>query len=424
MNAECLGLVCRDCGKGLPESEGALTCPDCGAPLRVTFSEASLREALGGALPAPNGASFLRQWRAVLPIGDESLIDRVSLGEAETPLLPSHRYGPRRGVPRLYFKMEQGPTLSLKDRGTALCVLKALESGRRTVCLSSSGNNAASVSAYASRAGLEAVVFVQKHVSPAKIFKSLIYGGRVVRVDGDMAAASRLCSEMVTRRGWFQCGGPNPYRIAGKRTFAYGIVQQLGRAPDTVLIPCGGGAGLVAAYDGFRELVAAGIIERLPRLVGVQLAACDPTARAFREGRDTVTPVDKKPTLSDAIMNNNPYWGRYCLEAVRASGGTMISVSDADFLRTIRELGREEGLFTEPAGCVSVAALRHLVEMPGFEDPGLTVCNLTGHGLNVPHVAADENEIPGLVVPAVEAVEAFLRGAGACASATSTTSRR
>ncbi|WP_302983341.1 threonine synthase [Bilophila wadsworthia] len=409
MHTECLGLVCRECGKRIPEAECALSCPDCGAPMRVMFSEASLRQALSAELPAPEGRSFLRQWRSILPISDESLIDRVSLGEAETPLLPSHRYGEKLGIPDLYFKVEQGPTLSLKDRGTALCVLKALEFGCKTVCLSSSGNNAASVSAYGSRAGLNPVVFVQKHVSAAKIFKSLVYGGRVVRIDGDMAAASRICGEMVKRRKWFQCGGPNPYRIAAKRTFAYGIVQQLGRAPDTVLIPCGGGAGMVAAHDAFREMFAAGVIDRMPRLVGVQLQACDPTARAFHEGRDAVTPVDKKPSLSDAIMNNNPYWGRYCLQAVRETGGTMISVSDADFIRTIRELGREEGLFTEPAGSVSVAALRYLVKVPGFENPGLTVCNLTGHGLNVPQVATDESETPGVIPPTVEAVEAFLQ---------------
>ena len=300
MHTECLGLVCRECGKRIPEAECALSCPDCGAPMRVMFSEASLRQALSAGLPAPEGRSFLRQWRSILPISDASLIDRVSLGEAETPLLPSHRYGEKLGIPDLYFKVEQGPTLSLKDRGTALCVLKALEFGCKTVCLSSSGNNAASVSAYGSRAGLNPVVFVQKHVSAAKIFKSLVYGGRVVRIDGDMAAASRICGEMVKRRKWFQCGGPNPYRIAAKRTFAYGIVQQLGRAPDTVLIPCGGGAGMVAAHDAFREMFAAGIIDRMPRLVGVQLQACDPTARAFHEGRDAVTPVDKKPSLSDA----------------------------------------------------------------------------------------------------------------------------
>ena len=409
MYAECLGLVCRSCGKRVPEAECALSCPDCGAPMRVTFSEESLRRALRGGLPAPEGRSFLRQWRSVLPIADESLIDRVSLGETETPLLPSHRHGEKLGIPALYFKVEQGPTLSLKDRGTALCVLKALEFGCKTVCLSSSGNNAASVSAYGSRAGLNPVVFVQKQVSAAKIFKSLVYGGRVVRIDGDMAAASRICGEMVKRCNWFQCGGPNPYRIAAKRTFAYGIVQQLGRAPDTVLIPCGGGAGMVAAHDAFRELLAAGVIKRMPRLVGVQLQACDPTARAFHEGRDVVTPVDKKPSRSDAIMNNNPYWGRCCLQAVRETGGTMISVSDADFIRAIRELGREEGLFAEPAGAVSAAALRHLVKVPGFEDPGLTVCNITGHGLNDPQVATDDDETPGVIPPTVEAVEAFLR---------------
>lgn len=409
MHAECLGLVCRTCGKRVSEAECALSCPDCGAPMRVTFSEDSLRRVLSKGLPAPDGRSFLHQWRSILPIADESLIGRVSLGEAETPLLASHRHGKTLGIPSLYFKVEQGPTLSLKDRGTALCVLKALEFGRTTVCLASSGNNAASVSAYGSRAGLKPVVFVQKQVSASKIFKSLVYGGRVVRIDGDMAEASRICGEMVKRRNWFQCGGPNPYRIAAKRTFAYGLVQQLGRAPDTVLIPCGGGAGMVAAHDAFRELRAAGVIERMPRLVGVQLQACNPTARAFHEGRDVVTPVDKKPSLSDAIMNNNPYWGNACLQAVRETGGTMISVSDADFIRAIRELGREEGLFVEPAGAVSVAALRYLVRIPGFEEPGVTVCNLTGHGLNVPDVAADESETPDLTSPTVEAVEAFLQ---------------
>ena len=409
MNAECTGLVCRDCGTKIAESEFSLACPTCGAPMRVSFTADSIREALKDGMPSYNSQSYLYQWRAILPISDESLIDRVSLGETETPLLRSHRYGRKRGVAELYFKIEQGPTLSLKDRGTALCVLKAVENGSKTVCLSSSGNNAASISAYGSRAGLRPVVFVQKHVSAAKISKSLVYGGKVIRIDGDMAAASRLCWEMVKEKGWYQCGGPNPYRVAGKRTFAYGIVQQLGRVPDTVLIPCGGGAGMVAAFDGFSEMLEAGIIDRMPRLVGVQLAACNPTATAFHAGKDVVTPVEKKPSLSDAIMNNNPYWGKYCLQAVRATGGTMLSVTDEEFIRAIRELGREEGIFTEPAGAVSVAALDKLIKVPGFEQPGLTVCNLTGHGLNSPQVATSEDEYPQVVAPTLEAVETFLK---------------
>lgn len=107
-------------------------------------------------------------------------------------------------------------------------------------------------------------------------------------------------------------------------------------------------------------------------------------------------------------MNNNPYWGKYCLEAVRTTGGTMITVSDDDFIRAIRALGREEGIFTEPAGVVSVAALDKLTKMPGFEDPGVTVCNLTGHGLNSPQVATSDSEYPEAVEASFEAVEAYL----------------
>ena len=105
MHAECLGLVCRTCGKRVSEAECALSCPDCGAPMRVTFSEDSLRRVLSKGLPAPDGRSFLHQWRSILPIADESLIGRVSLGEAETPLLASHRHGKTLGIPSLYFKV-------------------------------------------------------------------------------------------------------------------------------------------------------------------------------------------------------------------------------------------------------------------------------------------------------------------------------
>ena len=169
-------------------------------------------------------------------------------------------------------------------------------------------------------------------------------------------------------------------------------------------------------------MLEAGLIDRMPRLVGVQLAACNPTATAFHAGKDVVTPVEKKPSLSDAIMNNNPYWGKYCLQAVRATGGTMLSVTDEEFIRAIRELGREEGIFTEPAGAVSAAALTRLLDAPGFEQPGLTVCNLTGHGLNAPQVATGDEEYPGLVEATSAAVDKYLQeqavsGAGRLRSA-------
>ena len=178
MNAECIGLVCRDCGTKIAESEFSLTCPSCGAPMRVEFAAGALRKALQDGMPPYDDRSYLYQWRSILPLSDESLIDRVSLGETETPLLRSHRYGRKRGISDLYFKLEQGPTLSLKDRGTALCVLKALEQGSETVCLSSSGNNAASISAYGSRAGLPRGIRPEARLRRQDFQKPCLWGQR------------------------------------------------------------------------------------------------------------------------------------------------------------------------------------------------------------------------------------------------------
>ncbi len=404
MKARCAGLKCRECGKLIAEEAYVQACPDCGAPMRVVFESDSLAEAMAG-IPVKGEESLLKKWEPILPINDPSLIDEVSLGEIETRLLPSKKLGPALGLKNLHFEIEQGPTLSLKDRGTALCALKALEFGFKTICVASSGNNAASVSAYGARSGLKPVVFVQKNVSPAKICKSVLYGGHVVRIDGDMATASHICNEMVDRHHWFQCGGPNPYRIVSKRTFAYGLVNQLGREPDVVLIPCGGGAGLVAAHDAFGEMLEAGVIKKLPRLVAVQLEACAPIAKALAQGAEDVAPVQKKPSLSDAIMNANPYWGRYCLRAIRETGGTAITVSDDDFINAIRQLGSREGIFVEPAGAATVAALEKLKNEPWFNADDMVVCNLTGHGLNMPSVAASDADIPGVTPASIEAVE-------------------
>ncbi len=383
-------LMCRDCGLVYSEEDFSLTCKKCNAPSRVVFDATYLKNALAAGFPQADETSFLQDWFDFLPIKNRKEIERVSLGEKEAIMLPSLRLGKNLGVDNLHLKLEMGPTLSLKDRGTALSVLKALEFGCKSVCLASSGNNAASLAAYGARANLSTVIFVQKDVSPAKIAKSRVYGAKVIMVDGDMAAASKLCSQMVADHGWFQCGGPNPYRIAAKRLVAYGIVRKLGKAPDTILLPCGGGAGIIAAYDGFQELYEAGIIDKMPRIVLVQLEACNPIAVAFANNEETVTPITKKKSISDAIMNNNPYWGKYCLQAVRNTGGTVISVSDAEFLDGIRNLAKQEGLFVEPAGAVTVAALPKLQQVPGFEDLGLTVCTLTGHGLNFPHSVSDD----------------------------------
>ena len=165
MHTECLGLVCRECGKRIPEAECALSCPDCGAPMRVMFSEASLRQALSAGLPAPEGRSFLRQWRSILPISDESLIDRVSLGEAETPLLPSHRYGEKTWYSGSLF--QSGTGADPVPEGPRHGLVRAQSTGIRLqdrVPVLVRQQRGPAYPPTVSRAGLNPVVFVQKHV--------------------------------------------------------------------------------------------------------------------------------------------------------------------------------------------------------------------------------------------------------------------
>jgi len=407
------GLVCRSCQRHWSEQEFQLACPTCRQPLEVAYDLEALKRVLGRGWPSASAGSILHQWRESLPIDRPELVDRVTLGEAQTPLIRSTRLGPRLDLSDLRFKIEMGlGSASLKDRGTSLCALKALELGYDTLCVASSGNNASSVAAYAAKAGLRAAVFIQRDASPAKMLKMLAYGAKVVRVDGDMMTASRLLAQLLLRHRWLNCGGPNPYRLTAKRLVAYEITAQMGGTfPDAVLFPCGGSAGLVAAYMGYGELLVMGMIPRIPRLIGVQLAACDPVTRAFEEGRDEVTPVAKRPSFSDALMNNSPYWGAAALRASRETGGIFLSVTDDEVAVMIRTLSSQEGLFVEPAGAVAVAGLPKLIAEGRIGRLDRVVCTLTGHGLNAPKAAFPSIELPDVVEPTPAAVQAYLAAA-------------
>lgn len=403
------GLMCRSCGHLCSQNEFKLTCPDCGCPLEVSYDLDAIRRLLKRGWPQPNGATLLQQWEKLLPLTQPRLITRCSLGETQTPLIRASKVGKNMGLDELRIKVEIGPTLSLKDRGSALCSLKALEMNFEAVCVASSGNNAGSVAAYAARAGLPAIVFVQRDAAPAKFAKMLAYGAYVVRVDGDLSTAGHLCGQMRKHRRWMESGGPNPYRIAAKRLVAYEICAQMGgEVPDAVVFPCGGCAGIVAAYSGFRELMTMGLIANMPKFIGVQLTACDPVTQAFEQARSKVTPVEKQPTISDALTNNNPYWGAQAIAAVRDTGGLFISISDEEMNKACRELGTSEGLFLEPAGGAAVAGLYKALRENRIQGLRQVVCTVTGHGLNAPRSSNRNQPVPELIQPDPAAVEAYL----------------
>jgi len=406
-----LGLICDQCGRKIDEENFQLKCPDCGITLRVQYDLDKLKRDYLSPGDHLCSGSFLRDYLNFLPISRPELIDQVSLNEGQTPLIPSIRLKKELGIEDLRFKMEShGPTLSLKDRGTSLCALKALELGYDTLCVASSGNNAASISAYAARAGLKAVVFIQRDLSTAKIFKIMAYGPQLVKVDGDMSIASRLCREMLAKHRWFECGGPSPYRFTAKRIVAYEVVKQLGgKAPDVMFVPVGGGTGMASVYCGFLELRDMGVISSLPRLIGVQFAACAPVARAYEIHANVIEPVEKKPCVSDALLNRTPIAGLQALTAARESGGQILSITDDESIDAIRQLGSREGLFLEPAGCAAFAALKKLASKGELKGAKTVVCTLTGHGLNAPSSAFSTNESPEVVSADVASVEAYLK---------------
>jgi threonine synthase len=403
------GLMCPTCGHLCSPNEFKLTCPDCDLPLEVSYDLDGMGRYLKGGWPQPNGATLLKQWEKLLPITQSGLITRCSLGETQTPLIRANSVGASMGLDDLRFKVEIGPTLSLKDRGSSLCALKALEMGFEAMCVASSGNNAGSVAAYAARAGLPAIVFVQRDAAPAKFVKMLAYGAQVVHIDGDLSTAGRLCGQMRTHRRWMESGGPNPYRISAKRLVAYEICAQMGgEVPDAVVFPCGGCAGIVATYSGFRELMAMGLIASMPKLIGVQLTACDPVTRAFEQGSSEVTPVAKQPTISDALTNGNPYWGAQAIAAVRETGDLFISISDEEMEKMRLRLGTAEGLFLEPAGAAAVAGLNKALGEDRIQGLDRVVCTVTGHGLNASKFTNRNQPVPELIPPDPAAVEKYL----------------
>ena len=294
----------------------------------------------------------------------------VSLGEGSTPLLPAPRLSERLGI-ELYLKWEgANPTGSFKDRGMTVAISKALEVGVSAVICASTGNTAASAAAYAARAGLRAVV-LQPHgaVSAAKVAQAGALGARVVQVRGSFDDALGAARALADRGTHVLVNSLNPFRIEGQKTAAFEIVEDLGRAPDVLALPYGGGGNTRAYARGFAEAAAGA-----PVLVAGEAA-----------GRAT--------TLASAIRIAEPAHAEEAAEAVRESGGKVVSLADEAILEAWRDLARDEGVLCEPSSAAGLAALVH----GGVEPGARVVCVLTGHGLKDSETAARESAPPVVV---------------------------
>jgi len=414
-----VSLRCISCGAEYPPHPRLTRCPRCGGLLEV---EVRPRRGLSWGLWERRPPGVWR-YRELLPAPRGA--SEVSMGEGGTPLVPLPRLSERLGHRgRLYAKHEgQNPTGSFKDRGMTVAVTLAREAGAEAVVVASTGNTAASVSAYAARAGLRSIVVVpQGKTALGKLGQSILYGATVIEIQGsfdDALAAVMRAVEEDPRL--YPLNSFNPWRLEGQKTLAFEIVEQLGgRAPDWVVVPVGNAGNISAIWKGFLELRREGLLEELPRLAGVQAAGAAPLAEAWSRGLDRPVFVDDPETVATAIRIGRPVNWPKAMRAVRESGGVFTAVSDDEIVWAQLALARLEGVAVEPASAASIAGLRRLLEAGVIGRGEVAVAVLTGHGLKDPEAmlrAPARRLLARSPGDAVEKLLSLLGGAGGCGAA-------
>ena len=353
-----------------------------GAPLLVRYDLESAAHELDRA-QIEKGERSMWRYAPLLPLSD--LSNQVSIGEGWTPLLDVPRLGQRIGSSRLWIKDEStNPIASFKARGMSAAVSMAKELGATKLAAPSAGNAASALAAYAARAGLEAHLFMPRDVPLANAVECKLMGAHVTFVDGLISDCGRIVGERKEEEGWFDLSTlKEPYRIEGKKTMGLELAEQLGwRLPDAVFYPTGGGVGLIGMWKAFDELGQLGWIgSKRPRMIAVQAEGCAPIVQAFEAGKQESEFWHDAATVASGLRVPKAIGDFLVLDALRASGGTAISVSDQEMLEAGQLLAESEGIFAAPEGAACISAVQKLLEQK-FLDPEeeLLIFN-TGSGL-------------------------------------------
>ena len=417
------GYRCSACGAEYGPREPRYLCPRDGGCLEVVLDLRRARGELAAAgvaagPGAPAGEPSHWRYLPLLPVGDPGGQGTPFRAVGATPLYSVPDLRARLGRPRLWVKDEgRNPTASLKDRASSLVLARAREVGAEVVVTSSTGNAGAALAGMAACLGVPAVILAPRSAPPAKIAQMLVYGARVLLVDGSYDQATELARRASEELGWFcRNTGYNPFSAEGKKTAAFEIWEawqrgELGEAGGaemrlSVFVPVGDGNIIAGLDKGFRDLVQAGLLERGPRLFGVQAEGSAAIASAFAAGTETIRAVRAR-TLADSIAVDLPADGLRALRAASRTGGAYLTVSDAAILQSIAELGRS-GLFAEPAAAAAWAGLRRALAQ-GLVNAGEPVLVLlTGSGLKDVGAAQRATAAAPVIEPSLEALRACL----------------
>jgi len=374
-------LECSLCARSFPANQVHNLC-SCGGALLVRYDLDAVRKTWSRDSLAQAKPDLWRYW-PVLPVNRHESV--VSLGEGMTPLIETKRLGAAVGAKDLWVKDEGlNPTGSFKARGMSAAISMARELGITKIAVPSAGNAASAAAAYSAAAGIEAHIFMPVDVPQANFIECKALGAHVTLVNGLISDCAKIVTERKDKEGWFDVSTlKEPYRIEGKKTMGYEVAEQFGwKLPDAIFYPTGGGVGLIGMWKAFDEMQTLGWIgaER-PKMIVVQAAGCQPMVRAFERGDQRAEFWQDASTVAAGLRVPKPLGDKLILDAVRASGGTALAVSDDELIDAGIELATLEGMFVAPEGAACMPALRKLLAT-GFLRPSerIVIYN-TGAGL-------------------------------------------
>ncbi|MFX0168106.1 MAG: threonine synthase [Candidatus Hodarchaeota archaeon] len=377
-------LRCSKCGLEKDHTPPSQVCPQCRGVFEVVYDFEVIRNQIDISSVTSREPGVWKYFE-LLPVIDRRNL--VSLGEGGTFLHECDRLTTKLGLRYLYLKDETtNPTGSFIDRGTSVEISKAKELGFKTVSCGSSGNLAASVVAYAAKAGMKSQVFVPQRVDIGKLYQIIAYQPNLEIVKNREEGEVRI-QEQAHRA--HPIIGHSPYFLEGIKTTGYEICEQLNWIPpDWIVVPMGNGCHISMIWKAVKELQLLGWMEKpLPKLIGVQAKGCAPIVSAFQKGSTTVEPSTRTTTIAIDIGMKNPSCGKLAIEAIRESKGFTISVSDSEILNAVSSLASSEGVFAEPASAATVAALYQIVRDQAIEPGDKIICVITGMGLKYPEIA-------------------------------------
>ncbi len=395
---------CTDCQTELPREKVRYLCPTCGERYRPGMPLPGVLEAVFDAEAVRRRFDRARPDFSSLCAVEAEFHPPLVVGH--TPLIPAPRLGARLGLPKLSVKNDgQNPSGSLKDRASFLVAAEARRLGEKKVVAASTGNAASALAAVCASAGLEALIFVPETAPRAKLVQMVLAGARVVPVKGVYDDAFRLSLEYTQKRGGLNRNTAyHPLTIEGKKTVALEIAEQRAfEAPDAVVVSVGDGVILAGVHKGFLDLFRCGIIDRVPKLIGVQAERSDAIHRYVQTG--AYSDAKDPRTVADSISVTCPSNAHWARRAIVETKGATVTVSDEEILSAQAQLLSYSGVFGEPAGAAALAGLAKLQAGPqALPSSAEVVVLVTGHGLKDIDAPLKRVTIPKAIEPVLEAV--------------------